>query len=413
MQETGDVSRSANAYGELGLTLQARGNLAGAVQNLSRGIEIAVGEGLTPVANVLRQNLANVQIERGHYEEAYVVGRTLLDISRASNDIRIERGVLETLAAICDSTGRWKEAYGYLQQKRALDDTIASQTYQSTIAEAETKYETVSALRTRDSLAFQSRLTAAQRLEALHQRNVAIGTGIAIIGIIAVVTGILLRTRTIRARQQEERRATRALFDGEQAERIRIARDLHDSIGQMLAVTKMRLSTPPSPNIPEQQAFNNATAEIVDKTIAEVRAISHNLIPEDLTFGTVRALENLIRRMADGGSIAVSMNIADEVRAHKFNQQFSLSLYRVVQEVLSNMIKHSGASEIRLSMTQNDGNIILDLSDNGMGFDTSTIDASKGIGWKNVFARVKLLNGSVDLHSERISGTRIQISLPQ
>ncbi len=230
---------------------------------------------------------------------------------------------------------------------------------------------------------------------------------------LALIFGLAWRIRAMRARQREEGRATRAIFVGEQAERIRIARDLHDSIGQILAVVKMRLTSAPAHDAAALKMQTDASAALVDQAVAEVRAISHNLIPEDLTFGAIRAIENLCSRMASAGNIAVKLTVADAVRVRKSNQEFSLSLYRIVQEVLGNMMKHSGASAITLDMVQQDSFIHLHIADNGRGFDTGIICRSGGIGWKNVFARVNLLNGRVDVRSERISDTSIQISIPQ
>ncbi len=230
---------------------------------------------------------------------------------------------------------------------------------------------------------------------------------------LALVSGLIMRIRTIRARTKEEQGFTRAIFEGEQNERIRIARDLHDSIGQMLSVVKMRLSSMPGLPAADMAHSAGVSMQLVDKTLEEVRTISHNLIPEDLAFGMVRSLENLCRKVSAAGEVDVQLSVAEEVRARKFTVPFSLSLYRILQEVLGNMMKHAAATQIEVEMSESAGLIVLQIADNGKGFDTGIINASKGIGWKNIFARVNLLNGSVDVRSERISGTRIEITIPQ
>ncbi len=203
-------------------------------------------------------------------------------------------------------------------------------------------------------------------------------------------------------KQQEV--ATKAVFDGEQQERIRIARDLHDSIGQMLSVVKMNLSSSQDSDAP--------TLQLVDKTIAEVRNISHNLIPEELNFGLFNALEEICDKINTAGDTKVFFEVADEVRQISFTKQNELSIYRIVQEVLGNMIKHAKASEIRMDIERQLNNIVLSIKDNGQGFDTSKINDSKGLGWKNINARVHLLDGKMNVQSERLSGTKIEISIP-
>jgi signal transduction histidine kinase len=409
----GDSLGISLTMNNLGKAAIARGDHAGARIWFQKALAISAAIGNKTVADEQRQNIAFLEAKKGNSTQAIAQYKQSLATAKSAGSLRGQKNALENLIGIYDSLRDYAAAYHYIAEYQGIEDTSRSDVYQHAIADAETRYETQKALRSRDSLRYESRLQTLGRARAIQQRNITIAIALLIVSTLLIIFAVVWRVRTARARQYQEQLATRALFEGEQAERIRIARDLHDSIGQMLAVTRMRLSTPPIADAVAQKAFNEGTAQLVDQTVAEVRAISHNLIPEDLTFGTIRALENLCRRMAESGSASVEVDISDEVRSHEFNQQFGLSLYRIVQEVLGNMIKHSGASTIVISMTRTAGNIHLELSDNGNGFDTGNIGASKGIGWKNVFARVHLLNGRVDVRSEHISGTRIQISLPQ
>jgi two-component system NarL family sensor kinase len=409
----GDSLGMSLTMNNLGKAALALGNNEKALAWFRQALSISEDIGNKQAADEQRQNIAGITAKKGNPAAAIAQYKQSLVIAKSSGSLRSQKYALENLIGIYDSLHDYASAYHYIAEYQGVEDTTRSVNYVQAIADAETRYETQRALRARDSLQYESRLQALARARAVQQRNNTLAISACTILALLAIFGFAWRDRTTRARTREEQRAASAIFEGEQAERIRIARDLHDSIGQMLAVTRMRLDRPPLDNLAAQLDFNKGTARIVDQAVAEVRAISHNLIPEDLTFGTVRALENLCSKMADTGGISVELHISDQVRAHQFNQQFSLSLYRIVQEVLGNMMKHSGASAISLSMLQAGNNILLEISDNGKGFDTSIINAGRGIGWKNVFARVRLLNGSVDLRSERISGTSIQISLPQ
>jgi two-component system NarL family sensor kinase len=250
----------------------------------------------------------------------------------------------------------------------------------------------------------------------VKQRNYAI-TGI-IISIAAVLAIIYLsyKRRTLKYQNQlqaevfkQNEIATKAVFEGEQKERIRIARDLHDSIGQMLSVVKMNLSTQ-NHNYPDRAT--GATLELVDKTIAEVRNISHNLIPEELNFGLFAAIEDMCEKINMGGGTQVMVSIPDEARQHHFEQSNQLSIYRIVQEVLGNMVKHSQATEVDLQVLTGEYHMTIAIKDNGKGFDTGEIQNSKGIGWKNIMARVNLLDGEMNVQSEKLTGTQIEITIP-
>ena len=211
-------------------------------------------------------------------------------------------------------------------------------------------------------------------------------------------------------RDQEQRQqeiAARSLFEGEQNERIRIARDLHDGVGQMLSLVKMNLSAIENTDLATQK-----TMLLVDKTIDEVRNVSHNLIPEELNFGIFRALDNLSDKINATGETQMKLDIPESIKNIQFEKQNELSIYRIVQEVVSNMIRHAGASLVELSMSYAAQNIIIAIKDNGRGIDANAIEQSEGIGWKNIKARVHLLDGRINVQSEKLSGTQIEITLP-
>lgn len=257
-------------------------------------------------------------------------------------------------------------------------------------------------------------LELANRTLAVRQRNYAIMAILVAVAAIGMLVYSFYRRQKLRQehRLQEEiykqqEIATKAVFDGEQQERIRIARDLHDSIGQMLSVVQMNLSTLDN-NIP----VTHHTRQLVDKTITEVRNISHNLIPEELNFGLFNALEDMVRKINEAGSTQIALHMPADIHQLQLAQQNELSVYRIVQEVLHNMIRHAQASQIRIEVQRYDQLLTLVIKDNGQGFDTTAIRESKGIGWKNIAARVHLLNGQLQIVSERLSGTTIEISIP-
>lgn len=254
---------------------------------------------------------------------------------------------------------------------------------------------------------------ANKKLE-LEQRNLAMGS---ILIIFLALGGIsfsyykrnqlkqqnLLQTEIYK--QQEI--ATKSVFEGEQNERIRIARDLHDGIGQMLSVVKMNVST----LNPEDKTVEG-TLNLVDKTIAELRTVSHNLIPEALNFGLFSALEDICQKINGAGKTKAVLTVTEELQGQKLAQQNELSIYRIVQEVLNNMIKHANASHIAIDIKKVNDNMLIAIKDDGEGFDTSKIDDSKGIGWKNISARVHLMDGDMNIKSEKLIGTQIEISIP-
>lgn len=206
--------------------------------------------------------------------------------------------------------------------------------------------------------------------------------------------------------QQQSEKSLQEIYNAEQKERIRIARDLHDSIGQKLAV--MRMILPKAEGNKELEKISI----YLDETAAEVRSISHNLIPEILNLGLVKAVENLADRINSTENIKVEFIADNEVQKLTLPKQTELSLYRIIQEILSNIVRHSKTEILKIELRGNSDFVQILIEDNGVGFDTNAIDESKGLGWKNIFARIKLVNGNIKIQSEKNKGSQFLINIP-
>ena len=203
--------------------------------------------------------------------------------------------------------------------------------------------------------------------------------------------------------QQQKDDNVQAVFESEQTERIRIARDLHDSIGQKLSVLKMYLNN--------RANDETKTPALLDETIQEVRNISHNLLPEELNFGFLNAIKSDIDKLANTNSFTIQTEI-EEGNYEKISLLTSLNIVRIFKELLGNMAKHSKATEVYLQLHMAENIFHLLLKDNGVGVSKTTIDESKGIGWKNIFARINMLKGNIDILPHNPSGTLIKIAIP-
>jgi signal transduction histidine kinase len=206
--------------------------------------------------------------------------------------------------------------------------------------------------------------------------------------------------------QQQSEKTLQEIFNAEQKERIRIARDLHDSIGQKLAVMRMLL-----PKADGNKELEKVSAYL-DETANEVRSISHNLIPEILNFGLVKAVENLVDRINSTENICVDFTADEELYKLTLSKQTELSLYRIIQEIISNIIRHSKTEKLKIELNADKNFVHISITDSGIGFNTEAIDESKGLGWKNIFARIKLINGNIKIQSEKNKGSNFLINIP-
>ncbi len=200
-----------------------------------------------------------------------------------------------------------------------------------------------------------------------------------------------------------------AIIETEERERKRIAEELHDGLGQLLSTARLNISAVDSP-LPDKDAqlWKNSLA-LLDEACSEVRTISHNMMPGALIrSGLIEAVNDLADKINDSGKIQVVFNTELEQR---FPETVEIAVYRIVQEILNNMIRHSGADQITIDMKIVNARLQLHIADNGRSFDVSTIATSEGIGWKNIYSRVEILNGEIDVKSEKGKGTSVFLSV--
>jgi signal transduction histidine kinase len=203
--------------------------------------------------------------------------------------------------------------------------------------------------------------------------------------------------------------ATHAVLHGEETERTRLARDLHDGLGGLLSGLKLSLNNIKgniflSENNVDQ--FNKALG-LLDVSMRELRRVAHNMMPEALTkFGLKEALHDFCSSI-DNSKTEVKLRFYGEEK--RIDQKLEISLYRIVQELINNALKHANATEIAVLIVQEEQRIHLTVQDNGKGFDTEALKTSKGAGLPNIRSRVESLNGHLDVYSKPDKGTEISV----
>lgn len=193
----------------------------------------------------------------------------------------------------------------------------------------------------------------------------------------------------------QESKAYAAILQGQETERERIAQDLHDRLGGTLAALKLALRKPENNVQPDDLA-------IIDLAVNEVRSIAHNLSTGLVhKYGLNEAINQLFRTLEQSKGIKFSLYL--HPNTHTLGQSLGIELYRIVQELVSNTIKHSKASEVSLQTNFSDGIFNLIFEDNGVGFDANA--AKGGIGLENIKARVKRIGGELHIDTEKGRGS--------
>jgi signal transduction histidine kinase len=208
----------------------------------------------------------------------------------------------------------------------------------------------------------------------------------------------------------QELTAINSMLEGQENERIRIAKDLHDRLGSILTTVKWSFDAYLEKQAPKQGTDPLIKAgSMLDDAYQEVRRIAHDMISGVLTkFGLVPALEELARTISTSGKMQVK--VMSSGLGDRLENKVEITLYRVIQELLSNILKHANATEAIIQLTRLNGELNISVEDNGKGFDTEKI--KYGMGIKNIEARLQALDGSFFIDSGKGNGTTVMIDLP-
>jgi signal transduction histidine kinase len=188
-----------------------------------------------------------------------------------------------------------------------------------------------------------------------------------------------------------------AVVDSQERERKRFASDLHDGMGQLVSTLQLTIQAiKQSKDLEKTVAQVENSEQLLNEIQSEIRNIAFNLMPPVLVKeGLVPACRELIRRLNKTDNLKVTLTAHDFI--HRLSQVAEVSLYRIIQELLSNMIKHSIATEIVVSFTRYEEELVLTLEDNGIGYDLKTFQTSdRGNGWSTIQTRINLIQGEIE-----------------
>lgn len=214
-----------------------------------------------------------------------------------------------------------------------------------------------------------------------------------------------------KALQSERMNRLRSSIDGQDKERQRLSRELHDGIGQSLIAIRLKLALLENGISEKNQQHFHTLTTLTDSLIDEVRAISNALMPPSLAeFGLKSAIQNLCNNISE--THGLSVEITGDLPGKISGRKVKLYLFRIIQEALNNAAKHAEARRITISSSIIDDQLRLCIADDGKGFDPDSPCVSKGHGLINIKERAGLLNGEAQIISAPGSGTSVQIIIP-
>lgn len=401
--EIGDLQTEALSYQAVSEVYYAHYKDYEKAEEFARkGLSLTRELGFPGNISAMLTTLSNVYYQQGKYDKCmeYAIKAIETDTTDMNSYSNMAANVVRAGIQVGDINNSLK----YFDTYRRIIDTRADKEYQSTLNEMEVKYEIEKK---------ELRLLAVEKKKKLTLTFAV--SGITFLMLVILILYFKQRSIThkrklaenklIQFEQEKKLIATQAVLEGETTERLRIASDLHDGLGGMLSVVKLKLiNMKGNLVLPESDVtvFENALG-MLDSSISELRRVALNLMPESLMrYGLKAALTDFC-----GGIEIVQLYFYGEER--RYEEKLEVSLFRIAQELVNNAIKHSGASLINVQIIFEDHRINLVVQDNGKGFEVEQTDLTKTTGLKSIRSRVESLNGKLDLLSSPGNGTEVHV----
>jgi len=324
---------------------------------------------------------------------------------------------------LAEKTNDFEKALDFRKKSDSLKAMIANDKSLKDIHRLEIQYQTAE----KDRSIAEQKVRLAERQTAIRKKDL-INTGL-FIGCLLLAAIAFLAYRNVRHRQRlsekerelhqqkinelEKQRqliAAQSLMKGQEEERSRMARDLHDGVGGLLSGVKLGLSTMKGNVFLSEENARTVTTIIgqLDSSINELRRVSHNMMPEALIkYGLKEALENYCEGLDQSGQLNVRLQTYG--LEERMAQDTEIIVYRIIQELLNNVIKHAEAKQVLVQLIRQADRFALTVEDDGKGFDINSPDYKSGAGLQNIQARAGYLNGTIDVRTRPGEGTSVTI----
>jgi len=318
--------------------------------------------------------------------------------------------LLEIYALLADlykQQSRYKPALAYTELYQKAKDTMNGDRVRDSIAQLQFRYETAE----KDKQIYKNALFI-NRQQSVIQRKSLINYGIlAGVGLLGLAAVIAYKYNRKIQRHRSLEAIWKAKMSGEETERSRLARELHDHIGASLFAVKMSLNKiSKREQSPELTEDINEAMQLLDQSLKEVRNTAHNLMPEFLLrYSLDEALRVYCNNMQDTSGIKIEYQFFGTLE--NMEQGVKLIIYRTVQELIANSLKHAEATFILVQLSSHNSMVSLTVEDNGRGMDPDLLESTPGMGLAGIRESIDFLKGSFSLYSEKGKGTTVYIEI--
>lgn len=400
-EELGGKNGMAYSLNNMGATYRELGNFPQALEHYQHSLKIReeLGNKRT-IANSL-QGLGQVYADLGKFRDAIDNCQRSLSIGEELGALVLQRDACSCLHETYKKTGMSTEALKYHEQLTMIKDSIFNEANVKKLTQLEMQYEF-------DKKELSAKLAYEKEVLELENKNAKVRTqrnGIIGISVFFVILGSFgYNLLKIRKDRNDKKAFAEALILAQESERKRIARDLHDGVGQSLLLIKTQLAS-----THEMSAQNN---QLISDTLEEVRSISRDLHPFQLEkFGLTTAVTDVIEKVERSTELFITKEI--ENIDGIFSSKEEINYFRVIQEALNNIVKHAEATAAKVIIKNSATMIETKIMDNGKGFDHElTIIKTRSLGLRTMNERLSSLGSQLKIEANAPAGTVINFSIP-
>lgn len=401
--------RISNAYNNLGVIAQNNDNFPLAKHWANEALKLKMKQNDMVGVATSSVNLGNLYHFESNYKEA--IKRYLDAFERVKNDTtrnvdHIKRIIYENLSVSYDSIGDYENAYNYLHKSYDLKFRLTNEQLAENIAEVEAKY----------NLAVEEQKTEEEKSKTFRAQ-VLFG-GMAFITLIFVVFAFIFyknyklkeQNRLEQIHSNLQTKIINATIDAKEKERKSIAEILHDSVSALLSSANLHLQASKAQLNSHVPVEIGKAQEIVNEASVKIRDLSHELISSVLLkFGLAFAVHDLCEKYSN----SEIQFISDDNGIKRYSQQFEIKIYNIIEELINNILKHSQAKNASINLIERKGEkLLIQIIDDGKGFDVKTARRKDGLGLSHIEARIKVMQGVFNINSKKGEGTSIFISVP-
>lgn len=357
--------------------------------------------------------IAFIYQETLDYKQALIYVDSCLNLANQTQNLMRQEEALIRLSSIYTLMEEWEKVTNTLLLLHEIEDSIYALKKVTNVHDLMLRYA-----REKDQLRILDLQN--KNLQRTKQRNAFLIFGVGLF-LFALYLYIFFRYRARknqiiadqRIQQLEEEKkllAAKFLVEGQETERKRIATAIHDSLGVLLSTSKMHI-TSIKVDKEENKTLLDKASKFLDEASTEMRKISHNMMPGALSkLGLCEALEDLFETLNEADGMDARMEVIGPKQ--RLPENMEIMIYRVVQEMVNNTLKHANASRIDLTMVLNPDEIDLNYADNGNGFDVEAVQSQKTMGVQSIRSRVKFLDGTIKIDSSPGNGVVYTIRVP-